>query len=581
MTRTAVASPTILPHGFRSIRQHLVALILFSFALNVLAFAGPLFSLQVFDRVLTSQSSSTLVALLLMTVCLVLLQATLDFVRSMILQRLSTRFDDAVAAPILARMTVAGRRGRGAAAGANAVGDLDHIRNAISGPPATAALDLPWLPLYLAACFMLHPFIGWTVLGCGILLATLSLAIQISSASAVSQAHSAALDAAQTASVAVRRADALHALGMDRSWRARWLGEREVALSWQAAAGERSAWLMSFSRALRLLLPVFVTAIGAWLVISNAITPGVLIAATTIAARALLPLDQVVLSWRSIEQARQAWHRLDSLERQHPEVPEAAILPAPSGHLEVTRLVVAPPGSAQPSLRNVSFTLEPGDVLGVIGSSGAGKSTLARVLTGIEQPLAGEVRFDGARIEHWNPEQLARETGYLPQDCALLPGTIAENIGRFDALLSVDCIVGAAKAAAAHEMIQRLTDGYETRVSDGGIELSGGQRQRVALARALYADPRILILDEPNAALDAEGEAALTAAVSQSRDRGAMVIIMTHRMGVLAAVNKLLVLEYGQVRAFGPRDAVIAELNRGQSDAGTRSKPAVVHGGRS
>jgi PrtD family type I secretion system ABC transporter len=573
--------PSILPRGMRAIRSHLAALFLFSFVLNLLAFAGPLFSLQVFDRVLTSQSTSTLVVLLMITAGLILLQAALDLVRSMMLQRLSVRFDDAVAAPMLARMTTAGRRSRGAIVAANAVVDFDHIRSAIGGPPAAAALDLPWLPLYLAACFLLHPLIGWTVLACGIALALLSLAVQLASASAISRAHDAGLSAAETAGVAIRRADSLHALGMDRTWRARWLAERETALGWQAAGTGRSAWLSSLSRALRLLLPVGVTAIGAWLVITNAITPGVLIAATTIAARALLPLDQVVISWRAIEQARQAWQRLNTLERDNPETVPQAILPAPRGYIEVSRLVVAPPGSPHPSLRNVSFALEPGDVLGVIGPSGAGKSTLARVLTGIEVPLAGEVRFDGAGIEHWNPEQLARETGYLPQDCALLPGTIAENIGRFDPVLLVDKVVGAAKAAAAHDVIQHLSNGYDTRVSDGGAELSGGQRQRVALARALYCDPRLLILDEPNAALDGEGEAALTNAISEARDRGATVIIMTHRMGVLAAVNKLLVLEHGQVRAFGLRDAVIAEINRGQADTAARVKPAVVHGGKS
>ncbi len=580
MTRPArdLACPSPLDDALRRCRGGAVMLLAFSAALNVVAFAGPLFSLQVFDRVLNARSEETLVLLLALTLFLLALQAALESVRSRVLVRLGLRFDEAAAPGIFDRLVGAGLVAPRNRAMAGAVRDLDCVRDGLAGPPALALLDAPFIPLYLAACFLFHPLIGWTVVACGAALGVLAWCNDRATNGPLSRAHAAAIEAGERAADAHARAELVQALGMLAPVRALWSTSRDAMLGWQALASDRTGAVAAASRLVRLVLPVAATALGGWLVIRGEITPGVLIASSMLAARALLPIDGVVGSWRALQGARAAWARLRDLERTVSSAPVRTVLPRPSGRIDVARLVLVPPGSTRPALRGVSFDLMPGEALGVVGSSGSGKSALARALTGTFPPLAGEIRLDGARLDQFDPGRLGADLGYLPQDPALMPGTVAQNIARFRPDATAEAVTAAARAAGAHDLILALAQGYDTIVGEGGSGLSGGQRQRVALARALFGDPSVIVLDEPNAALDGAGEEALMQALAALRARGATVVLMTHRTGVLGAVDKLLVLDQGQARAFGPRDQVVAAMN---ADAGgQRARPAVVQGGR-
>lgn len=576
---------TTLRQALARCRAPLVALIGFSAALNVIGFAGPIFSLQVFDRVLSARSETTLLLLLALAVFLLLLQALIEAIRSRLLVRVGVQFDDAAAAPVFNRLVGAGIVAPRHAGHANAVRDLDQVREFLAGAPALAFLDAPWIPIYVGACFLLHPFVGLLVLGCGLALAGLAWVNDAATRGPLERAQAEALATSERAAAAHRQAEAVQALGMLPILRERWAEGRDALLGWQAQASDRAGAIAAAGLFVRLLVPVAATALGAWLVIRGEITPGVLIAATMLAARALLPIGQVVASWRAFQGARTAWTRLAALERAV-ELPRPRLtLGKPTGRLDVSRLVAVPQGSTRPALRNVSFSLEPGETLGVVGPSGSGKSMLARALVGVAPMLAGEIRLDGARLDQWDPARLGVEFGYLPQEAALFAGSIAENIARLRPRAPAEAIIEAATAAGAHEIILELPQGYDTPIGDGGHGLSGGQRQRIALARALYGDPAFVVLDEPNAALDGAGEAALLAALAGLRRARRTVVVMTHRLGVLSAVDKLLVLEHGQVRAFGWRDQVIAAINANASAnatvAAARPRPAVVQGGLS
>lgn len=579
MAHADPATPSRLRAALARCRGGFIALLGLSAALNLLAFAAPLFSLQVFDRVLSSRSGTTLALLLALTLFLLLLYAVVEGIRSRLLVRLGVLFDDAAAPAAFDAMAAAGIANPRDTAVAETTRDLDAVREGLAGQPALALLDLPWVPLYLLACFLLHPWLGWAVLGCGLLLAALAWANDRATTHALNRAHGQSLLAADRARAAHRQAGMLRSLGMLGRSRERWAGARDAMLGWQALASDRAGLVAAAAKLVRFAAPVLATAVGGALAISGEITPGTLVAAALIAARALVPIDMATSGWKGLQAARAAWARLLELERRHPPAPARTPLPPPTGRVEVSRLVVVPEGGGKPALRGVSFALEAGEVLGVVGPSGSGKSTLARALVGAAAPLAGEVRLDGARLDQWDAAALAPHLGYLPQDGGLVAGTVAENIARLDPDPPDGAVVAAAKAAGAHELVLALPEGYETRLGDGGRGLSGGQAQRVALARALYGEPALLVLDEPNAALDADGEAALRAALADLKARGATVVLVTHRTGVLAAADKLLVLEEGNVRAFGPRDSVIATLNGAGEPA--RPRPALVQGGKS
>ncbi|WP_406856693.1 type I secretion system permease/ATPase [Alsobacter sp. KACC 23698] len=541
----------------------------FSVVLNVVALAGPVFSWQVYDRVLNARSGATLALMLALVVFLLVTQAIIEGVRSRILVRAGLRFDELAAPVVFDKMIAAGASSPHSPTRAAAMRDLAQVRETLAGAPVLAFLDAPWIPIYIVLCFLFHPLIGWTVTGFGLVLLLLALGNDRLTRRPLAEAQLRSTVALERAAASYRRSDVLRALGMQRAVRNRWQSAHDAALGWQALASDRMGVVVACTRLVRLLVPVGATAVGAWLAIEGLVTPGLMVAASILAGRALLPIDQIVSSWRSFVDARHAWKRLHDLEQvTRGERPQTR-LPAPRGDLLVNGLSVAAPGSLQPVLRGISFQLSAGDVLGVVGPSGSGKTMLARALVGIAEPAAGELRLDGASLDQWASDALGQYVGYLPQDVLLLEGTIAQNIARFSDSRSEE-VVDAARLAGAHDMIVGLPRGYDTLIGDGGDGLSGGQRQRVALARALFGTPPLVVLDEPNAALDGPGEAALLRAVASVRKSGRTVVIMTHRLGVLSAVDKLLVLDGGQVRAFGQRDRVIAAL---QPASGVRNAP--------
>ncbi len=574
---TEPSEPTLLRAALGRCRPIFVGLLGFSAALHILGLAGPVFSLQVFDRVLNGRSMVTLALLLGITLFLLSLQALLEGVRSRLLVRAGIRFDDLVAAPVFDRLVAAGVATPRNAAHANAFRDLDQVREALAGPAALALLDAPYIPLYLLICFILHPLIGLVVVVCGVALAGLAVLNEVGTRASLRRAQIDALGAAERAAAAHRHAEVVQALGMVPAVRGAWTLSRDRMLGWQAQASDRTGGISAASRWVRMLLPVLATAVGAALVVRGDITAGVLIASSMLAARALMPIDQLVTSWRGLQGARLAWERLEAMMAETKPTAPGLPLPRPIGHLDVTRLVAVPPGSRQPALRGISFSLQPGQILGVVGPSGSGKSTLARALLGLQPALAGEIRLDGARLDQRNPDTLGRDLGYLPQDSVLFAGTVAENIARFQPDASAEQVLDAARAAGVHDLILALPDGYDTRVGDGGQGLSGGQRQRIALARALYGSPALVVLDEPNAALDGAGEDALAFALSGLKARGCAVVLMTHRIAVLGATDILLVLDGGLVRAFGPRDQVIAALSRPTPPADPQPQSTMTH----
>lgn len=567
--------PGTLSAALSQCRPIFVSLLGFSVVLNVFALAGPVFSWQVYDRVLNSRSGTTLVLLLALVVFLLVMQAVIEGVRSRILVRAGLRFDEIAAPMVFDRMISAGAASPHSATRAAAMRDLAQVRETLAGPPILAFLDAPWIPIYIGLCFLFHPLIGWTVLGFGIALLVLALVNDRATRQPLAEAQLRAMVAMERAAASYRRSDVLKALGMQRAVRDHWQFAHDGALGWLALASDRMGVVVAGTRLVRLMVPVGATAVGAWLAIEGLVTPGLMIAASILAARALLPVDQIVSSWRSFTEARQAWRRLQDLEAATRDHAPRTRLPAPRGDLVVRSLVVAAPGSLRPVLSGVSFQLAAGDVLGVVGPSGSGKTMLARALVGIAEPAGGDLRLDGASLDQWESDVLGTYVGYLPQDVLLLEGTIAQNIARFSDARPED-VVDAARLAGAHDMIVGLPRGYDTPIGDGGDGLSGGQRQRVALARALFGAPPLVVLDEPNAALDGPGETALLNAIASLREGGRTVVIMTHRLGVLSAVDKLLVLDGGQVRAFGQRDRVIAALQPGGGVRNIHATPAVA-----
>lgn len=553
-----------LRQAFRRLRPAFGALVGFSAASHLVGLAGPIFSLQVFDRVLNGRSLATLGLLLAITVFLLALQALLEGIRSRVLVRIGTQFDDEMAAPVFRQLLSAGVVAPRNQAHANAIRDLDQIRDNLAGPSAIAFLDAPFIPIYLFACFLFHPLFGLLVLVSGVILAALAWLNEAKTRNLLRNAQEEALASNEMALAYHRQAEVISAMGMLPAMALHYRRRRDAVLGWQGGASDRSGAIAAQSRLVRALLPVLATALGAWLVLGGAITPGVLVAAAMIAARALMPIDMLVTSWRGLQGARLSWERLEALEAIVPSKEVGTRLPRPRGHIEVSRLVVAPPGTFRPGVRNVSFSLRSGQVLGVIGPSGSGKTTLVKALVGAIAPLGGEIRVDGALVQQYDPDVLGAALGYLPQDSQLFAGTIAQNIARFEDAPDVQAILSAARRARVHDLVTTLPQGYDTVIGDGGQGLSGGQRQRVALARALYGDPAILILDEPNAALDGDGENALLAAVAELKAAGTTIVIVTHKLPILALADVVLMLDAGEQRVIGPRAKVFEAISQGR-----------------
>ncbi|WP_413850870.1 type I secretion system permease/ATPase [Albidovulum sp.] len=547
-------------------RGLLAAVALFSVFVNLLMLTGPLFMLQVYDRVLGSRSEETLAALFALVTFLFLTMGLLDLARGRIMARLAAglqaRLDRRVYAAMLARAALA----PGDQAAASGLRDLEAIRQFVAAPVFLALFDAPWAPVFLAAVFVFHPWLGWTAIAGGLVLVVITVLNQANTRRAVLAAHAATLRADRMADQLRDEADLVQSMGMRGATFERWAAARGEALAGSISASDQSGIYSIFSRTFRLFLQSAMLAVGALLVLKGELTPGAMVASSILMGRALAPVEQAIGGWALVQRAQEAWGRLARLLTAVPPAAPRTALPKPRAVLEANQLTVVPPGQTQAALRMVSFRLEPGQALGVIGPSGAGKSTLARALTGVWRPAGGWIRLDGATLDQYDPDVLGAQIGYLPQRVTLFDGTIAENIARLAPLPDAAAVVAAAQKAAAHQMILDLPEGYDTRVAQAGGRLSGGQIQRIGLARALYGDPVILVLDEPNSNLDNDGSMALNAAIRAMKADGRSVLIMAHRPAAIQECDQILFLDGGMRRAYGPRDEVLKSMVRNATD---------------
>jgi ATP-binding cassette, subfamily C, bacterial len=560
----------------RSAGGLLWAVALFSVFVNLLMLTGPLYMLQVYDRVLGSRSEETLMALSLLIMFLFLAMGILDHARGRVMGRLAARFqsrlDRRVFEASVNRISVLPND----SLAAPATRDLEAVQRLIGSPVLLAVFDIPWTPFFIAAIFVFHPMLGWLSLAGGAIIVIIALWNQWATRAQQLRLNAVQTQAERTAETLRAEAETVHALGMSAAGFARWNRQRSDALALATAAGDRSGAFTVTSRTFRQFLQSAVLGLGAWLVLQGELTPGAMIAASILLGRALAPIEQAVGQWALVQRAQEGWNRLSMLLSVQPPEQQRTELPRPRAALEVAALSVVPPGEQVAVLRGVSFRLEPGQALGVIGPSGSGKSSLARAITGVWRPTAGKIRLDGATLDQYPADTLGALIGYLPQRVALFDGTIADNIARLSAEPDPSRVVAAAKAAAAHDMILRLPDGYDSRVSSLGGRLSGGQIQRIGLARALYGDPVLLVLDEPNSNLDNDGSQALNTAIRALKARGGSVLIMAHRPAAIQECDVLLVMQDGTRAAFGPRDQVLREMVKNHTEIVRQAGPGGV-----
>ncbi|WP_310349861.1 type I secretion system permease/ATPase [Methylobacterium sp. BE186] len=563
-------TPSVLSHGLRSMRPMLATAFIFSFFINILLFVSPLYMLQIYDRVLSSRNETTLFGITLIAAFALAVYAALELLRARILVRGGMIFDRKIAGPVFDAVH-RGTLRRPGAGHETALRDVDTLREFLTGSGLLAFCDVPWTPIFLIACFILHPWFGWMALIGGGVILGLTLVNEIATRRALEAANHASGAAGQQARATFRNGEVLHAMGMLASLRELWRVRHDEVLLLQALASDRAGIVVAATRFVRMFLQTMVLGVGAYLAIHREISAGSMIAASIIIGRALAPIELVVANWKGFTAARAGYRRLTELVSVAGPEPHRVVLPRPEGRIQAESVSVAAPGSGVPILRDVSFAIEPGRVVGVIGPSAAGKSTLVRALTGVWPLLSGAVRIDGSELGHWDPQALGRHIGYLPQDVELFDGTVAQNIARFSAEdEDEDAIIAVARKAGCHALIQGLPDGYNTRIGPGGHGLSGGQRQRIALARALYGRPSLVVLDEPNASLDQAGEAALMEAVAALREEGTTVIIVTHKLSILTGADEVLVMSGGAVQAFGAAEQVLPQI------VGPRQVPSLV-----
>lgn len=560
LSKAQAATPSVVAAALRSCRKAFVGVGVFSGVINLLMLTGPFFMLQVYDRVLASRSLPTLTVLLILVVMLYAIQGVLDFIRTRILSRVGERLDRRLRGLAFDASTTMAMRGRKGGDGQQPVRDLDQLRQFLGSQGPVAIFDLPWMPLYIAVAFLFHFWLGVLSLAGALVLCVFALLTELATRGPSKVAvQKGAQRNAMTESVR-RNIETVTVMGMTPAVKQRWSKAHGDYLESTRAAGDAAGGLAAASKSFRLFLQSFLLAAGAFLAIQQEISPGAIIAVSIISSRALAPIELSISNWKGFVAARQAYRRLSEMAVFFPQGQERLQLPAPERGLEVTNLIVAPPGVQKPTLAGVNFALAAGDGLGVIGPSGSGKSTLARALVGAWPGNPGGIRLDGAALDQWLPQDLGRSIGYLPQDIELFEGTVAENISRFNPDWTSEEVVAAAQKAGVHDLIVRLPDGYDTRLGDGGLSLSAGQRQRIALARALYGRPFLVVLDEPNSNLDAEGDAALTGAIRAARQDGSIVVVVAHRPSALAAVDRILVLAEGRQQSFGPKEEVLGRV---------------------
>lgn len=538
---------------------------------NLLALTGAFYMLQIYDRALTSQSIPTLIALSALAIGLYMIQGVLDVTRSQVLVRLGARLDQRLS-PLAHRVTVdMPRYGFSSAEAVERGRDVDTLRFFLSGQAPIALFDLPWTPLYLAFVYMLHPYLGLMVLGGALILATLTLTAELMTKKVSAATQQAGIDRNAIADSNTHNADVLRAMGFAGRAIKRFEKANTDHVLLHMRANDVGGTLSGVSKVLRMMLQSAVLGLGAYLTIQGQLTAGSIIAASVIAARALAPVDMAISQWKFVVAARRSYTRLAETLNTISDSDLQVQLPVPKSGVQVEKVTVAAPNSGTVILTDVSFQLKAGDAVGLIGPSGGGKSTLAKATTGVWPLVRGSVRLDDAEISQWDPEELGKHLGYLPQDVTLMDGTIAENIARFDDSASSEEIIAAAKAAGVHELIVRLPDGYETPLGANGMALSAGQRQRIALARAMFRDPFLIVLDEPNSNLDAEGDAALNTAITGVKERGGIIVIVAHRPSALVAVDLIGVVQNGRLAAFGPKEEIIKDNSKPGPPPGKKS----------
>jgi PrtD family type I secretion system ABC transporter len=533
---------------------------LFSLAINTLLLAPSLYMLQVFDRVLASRSEETLAVLSLAAVIALFAMMLLDVLRARLLAAAGASLDRRLGPRVLQGLMAQTARLSGTGH-LHGLRDVATLRAFFSGQGLMAVFDAPWLPIFLLLITLFHPILGATALGGAIVMVVLAFLNERLTRVPLERAQTQARQAARFIDVGTRNADVVEALGMAPALSRRWSALNEGALREHRRANAIGAGFSGFTKFARQLIQLVMLGIGAHLVLSQHVTAGIMMAGTILLGRALAPVETLVGSWKGLVEARAAWRRLRALLNEQVQEEAGTELPAPLGAVKVEQLVFRLPKAERPILRGVSFSLQSGEALGVIGPSASGKSTLARLIVGVWKPAAGTVRLDGADVSAWPRERLGPYLGYLPQDVELFTGTVAQNIARLGEP-DAAAVIRAAQRAHVHELILRLPQGYDTEMGEAGAALSPGQRQRVALARALYGEPRLVVLDEPNASLDNEGDEALLRALADLKANGATVVIVAHRPSLLRSVDKLLVMNEGTVQMFGPRAEVLARLTR-------------------
>lgn len=536
---------------------------IFTAFINLLMLVPSIYMLQVYDRVLPSRNEITLLMLTLIMLGMFGMMALLEYVRSMVVIRIGSQLDMRLNTRIYTAAYETNLKNGSSDAG-QMLGDLTTVRQFLTGNALFAFFDAPWFPIYLLVIFLFNPWLGLFALIGSLLLVALAVINEMVSKKPLGEASKLSIMSASLASTNLRNAEVIEALGMLPNLKRRWFGLHQRFLNSQRIASERAASVTSITKFVRLSLQSLVLGLGGWLAIDGHITPGMMIAGSILMGRTLAPIEQVINVWKSYSAAKLSYGRLVNLLDKNPQRGTGMSLPRPEGIISVEGVTATPPGSkADAVLHNVSFAIQPGDVLGIIGPSASGKSTLARLLVGIWPVSEGIVRLDNADIYQWNKDELGPYIGYLPQDIELFAGTIAENIARFNVIDS-EKVIEAAKLAGVHELILRFPNGYDSVIGNGGAGLSGGQKQRIGLARALYGDPSLIVLDEPNSNLDDAGEKALNQAILFLRQRNKTVILITHRTNLLSMTSKLLLLVNGTVNAFGPTQQVLQALANAQ-----------------
>jgi ATP-binding cassette subfamily C protein len=552
-----MSEPTVSLSQAKS-RSLFVSAIFFSVFTNLLMLTGPLFMLQVYDRVLGSRSEETLVALFALVFILYAFYWILEFSRARLMARVGARFQTNLNQPVF--RAVMERSASHSMTVKGSLQDLETVRSFLASPIMLALFDAPWTPVFLVLIFIFHPLLGWLAVAGGAVLILVALVNQL----VTSRKSGEGAQLGQQAQIFARDAELgsefVRAQGMREAMSNRWIMKQNAAMAKTLNATDWNGSFTSFTKSFRLLLQSMVLAVGAYLVLHNELTAGAMIAASILLGRALAPIEAGIGQWQTVQRARGSWTNLKELLEAFPEERNLTPLPAPTGRLDVTNVTLVARRGDKPILNQISFSVPSGQALGIIGKSGSGKTTLARILVGLVKPLSGEIRLAGATLDQYGSEQLGRYIGYLPQDVKLFPGTVAENVAQMESKPDASKVVAAAKKARVHEIILKLPDGYDTQIGVADAQLSGGQKQRLALARALYNDPVLLVLDEPNSALDAEGSEALNAVISAMKSEGKAIIIMTHRPTAISTCDNLLVIDKGKVAAYGPRDEVVKSM---------------------